>query len=238
MTIVVQTQTHSSVYCEWKLIDRKGVISNFPNSIGCPSFSAARQPTSRIQSHVLGLFYRCDCVWVSHIIWCVACTGSLARILSGSLMFTLMYNKCGSMKPKHTALYIEKGSWSIPKQWFSFSQIQLDVHPTWQLVNQHQEYSLMFLVYLIDVIVWMLYIILMVSLVQELGVTAVHVKLRATGGNKTKTPGPGAQSALRALARSGMKIGRIGTLGHLYLPSAVSYRRRQHAKSFFHIRFP
>merc|ERR1712203_97217 len=26
---------------------------------------------------------------------------------------------------------------------------------------------------------------------------------------KTKTPGPGAQSALRALARSGMKIGRI-----------------------------
>mmetsp|Transcript_31422 Transcript_31422/g.60591 ORF Transcript_31422/g.60591 Transcript_31422/m.60591 type:complete len:153 (+) Transcript_31422:108-566(+) len=44
---------------------------------------------------------------------------------------------------------------------------------------------------------------------KELGVTAVHVKLRATGGNKTKTPGPGAQSALRALARSGMKIGRI-----------------------------
>ena len=38
----------------------------------------------------------------------------------------------------------------------------------------------------------------------------MHVKLRATGGNKTKTPGPGAQSALRALARSGMKIGRIG----------------------------
>jgi ribosomal protein S11 len=28
-------------------------------------------------------------------------------------------------------------------------------------------------------------------------------------GNGTKTPGPGAQSALRALARSGMKIGRI-----------------------------
>lgn len=44
---------------------------------------------------------------------------------------------------------------------------------------------------------------------KELGITAIHVKLRATGGNKTKTPGPGAQSALRALARSGMKIGRI-----------------------------
>merc|ERR1711865_1038552 len=43
----------------------------------------------------------------------------------------------------------------------------------------------------------------------ELGITALHIKLRATGGTKTKTPGPGAQSALRALARAGMKIGRI-----------------------------
>jgi hypothetical protein len=48
------------------------------------------------------------------------------------------------------------------------------------------------------------------SRVQELGINALHIKLRATGGNKTKTPGPGAQSALRALARSGIKIGRIG----------------------------
>lgn len=32
----------------------------------------------------------------------------------------------------------------------------------------------------------------------------------STVSNRTKTPGPGAQSALRALARSGMKIGRIG----------------------------
>lgn len=44
---------------------------------------------------------------------------------------------------------------------------------------------------------------------RSLGITALHIKLRATGGNKTKTPGPGAQSALRALARSNMKIGRI-----------------------------
>eukprot|EP00741_Cyanophora_paradoxa_P007556 tig00001154_g7308.t1 len=44
---------------------------------------------------------------------------------------------------------------------------------------------------------------------KELGIGALHIKLRATGGNKTKTPGPGAQSALRALARAGMKIGRI-----------------------------
>ncbi|KAA8496975.1 40S ribosomal protein S14 [Porphyridium purpureum] len=44
---------------------------------------------------------------------------------------------------------------------------------------------------------------------KELGVSAVHIKLRATGGSRTKTPGPGAQSAMRALARSGLKIGRI-----------------------------
>ena len=33
---------------------------------------------------------------------------------------------------------------------------------------------------------------------KELDVTIFHVKLRAAGGNKTKTPGPGDQSALRA----------------------------------------
>merc|ERR1712215_529563 len=42
-----------------------------------------------------------------------------------------------------------------------------------------------------------------------LGINALHIKIRATGGNKTKTPGPGGQAALRALARAGMKIGRI-----------------------------
>lgn len=44
---------------------------------------------------------------------------------------------------------------------------------------------------------------------KELGIDALHIKLRATGGNRSKTPGPGAQSAIRALARSGLKIGRI-----------------------------
>ena len=57
------------------------------------------------------------------------------------------------------------------------------------------------------------------AVVQELGITAVHIKLRATGGNKTKTPGPGAQSALRALARSGIKIGRIGELEACLAPA-------------------
>merc|ERR1712194_383621 len=44
---------------------------------------------------------------------------------------------------------------------------------------------------------------------KEIGVNAVHIKLRARGGTGTKTPGPGAQSAIRALARSDLKIGRI-----------------------------
>ncbi|KAI8871026.1 ribosomal protein S14 [Ramicandelaber brevisporus] len=44
---------------------------------------------------------------------------------------------------------------------------------------------------------------------RELGITALHVKIRAVGGNGPKTPGPGGQSALRALARAGIKIGRI-----------------------------
>merc|ERR1712113_30348 len=44
---------------------------------------------------------------------------------------------------------------------------------------------------------------------RELGITALHIKLRAMGGTRTKSPGPGAQQALRAPARAGMKIGRI-----------------------------
>jgi small subunit ribosomal protein S14e len=44
---------------------------------------------------------------------------------------------------------------------------------------------------------------------KALGITALHIKIRAYGGQRSKTPGPGAQSALRALARAGMKIGRI-----------------------------
>jgi small subunit ribosomal protein S14e len=52
--------------------------------------------------------------------------------------------------------------------------------------------------------------------VKTLGITALHIKLRATGGNRTKTPGPGAQSALRALARAGMKVG--GLLVHIPVP--------------------
>ena len=44
---------------------------------------------------------------------------------------------------------------------------------------------------------------------QLVGINAIHIKLRGMGGVDTKTPGPGAQSAIRALARNGLKIGRI-----------------------------
>merc|ERR1712238_383042 len=44
---------------------------------------------------------------------------------------------------------------------------------------------------------------------QVVGINAIHIKLRGMGGVEAKTPGPGAQSAIRALARNGLKIGRI-----------------------------
>jgi small subunit ribosomal protein S14e len=48
-----------------------------------------------------------------------------------------------------------------------------------------------------------------VQSIQSMGVNAIHIKLRARGGVLSKSPGPGAQSAIRALARYGLKIGRI-----------------------------
>jgi len=47
------------------------------------------------------------------------------------------------------------------------------------------------------------------EIAKEKGIVGVHIKVRAPGGNKQKTPGPGAQAAIRALARAGLKIGRI-----------------------------
>ncbi len=43
----------------------------------------------------------------------------------------------------------------------------------------------------------------------EKGITKVNVKVRGQGGNKTGTPGRGAQAAIRALVRAGLKIGKI-----------------------------
>ncbi|KAK6212191.1 40s ribosomal protein s14 [Colletotrichum tabaci] len=44
---------------------------------------------------------------------------------------------------------------------------------------------------------------------REHGINALHIKIRGTGGTGSKSPGPGGQAALRALARAGIKIGRI-----------------------------
>ena len=44
---------------------------------------------------------------------------------------------------------------------------------------------------------------------KQLGVTAIHIKMRGKGGSNSRALGPGAQTALRALARLGLRIGRI-----------------------------
>lgn len=41
------------------------------------------------------------------------------------------------------------------------------------------------------------------------GFTAFHIRVRAVGGVGSRVPGPGAQAAIRALARGGFRIGRI-----------------------------
>ena len=45
--------------------------------------------------------------------------------------------------------------------------------------------------------------------VKDKGITGVHVKVRGTGGSGSKHPGPGAQAAIRALTRAGIRIGQI-----------------------------
>jgi len=47
------------------------------------------------------------------------------------------------------------------------------------------------------------------SIAKDKGITAIHIKVRAPGGSDARTPGPGAQAAIRALARAGFRIGRI-----------------------------
>jgi len=41
------------------------------------------------------------------------------------------------------------------------------------------------------------------------GILGVHIRVRAAGGVKSKSPGQGAQPAIRALARAGLRIGMI-----------------------------
>lgn len=47
---------------------------------------------------------------------------------------------------------------------------------------------------------------------KDRGISAIHIHVRAPGGHGPKSPGPGAQPAIRALARSGLRIGRIEDL--------------------------
>ena len=41
------------------------------------------------------------------------------------------------------------------------------------------------------------------------GINAVHVKMSSQGGNGSRAPGPGGQSALRALIRNGLRLGTV-----------------------------
>lgn len=45
---------------------------------------------------------------------------------------------------------------------------------------------------------------------REKGINAVHIKVRATGGhNGPATTGPGANAAIRAISRAGLRVGII-----------------------------
>jgi small subunit ribosomal protein S11 len=41
------------------------------------------------------------------------------------------------------------------------------------------------------------------------GITGIHIKVRGRGGHHSKSPGAGAQPAIRTLARAGLRIGMI-----------------------------
>lgn len=48
------------------------------------------------------------------------------------------------------------------------------------------------------------------EIARDKGINAIHVKIKAPGGhNGPNNPGPGAQAAVRALSRMGLKIGII-----------------------------
>ncbi|KAJ3423823.1 40s ribosomal protein s14 [Anaeramoeba flamelloides] len=55
----------------------------------------------------------------------------------------------------------------------------------------------------------MLAVVDIITRCKELNINALHIKIRGRGGNRRRRPGPGGQAAMRALARAGMKIGRI-----------------------------
>ena len=65
---------------------------------------------------------------------------------------------------------------------------------------------------------------------KEKGINGVHIKVRAPGGIRSKNPGAGAQPAIRALARGGLRIGRIEDvtpIGHGFMKSKGGRRGRR-----------
>ncbi len=48
-----------------------------------------------------------------------------------------------------------------------------------------------------------------VNTLKEKGLTPIYIKIRAPGGNQSKTPGSGAQAVIRAVARAGVKLQKI-----------------------------
>lgn len=48
-----------------------------------------------------------------------------------------------------------------------------------------------------------------VNSLKEKGITPVYIKIRAPGGNGSKTPGGGAQAVVRAIARAGVRLQKI-----------------------------
>ncbi len=47
------------------------------------------------------------------------------------------------------------------------------------------------------------------GVIKAKGYDTLHVRVRAAGGNRSRSPGPGAQAAIRALSRAGVRIQRI-----------------------------
>jgi small subunit ribosomal protein S11 len=48
------------------------------------------------------------------------------------------------------------------------------------------------------------------ELIRDKGLTGLHVRVKAPGGHQgPANPGPGAQAAIRALSRAGLRIGKI-----------------------------
>ena len=48
------------------------------------------------------------------------------------------------------------------------------------------------------------------EIIRDKGINGLYIRIKAKGGqNGPKNPGPGAQSAIRTLSRSGLRIGKI-----------------------------